>query len=568
MDKKDLIAISAGKTPAPLVLKNASVINVFSEEVIKSDIAIAEGFIVGIGQYQGDNEIDLAGKYVCPGFIDGHMHLESSLLRPDEFEKAVLPRGTTAVVADPHEIANVSGTTGIDYMRAVTKQLSMHTFFTLPSCVPSGPLDEPGATLKAMDLKPYYRKNNVVGLAEVMDAPGVISCDSDLLQKIADAYEANRLVDGHAPGLSGKELNAYIASGILSDHECSTKEEAMERLRLGQWIMVREGTAAKNLEALLPVCKPPFYHRAMFVTDDRHPEDLTHLGHIDAVIRKAISHGVDPIHAIVMATINPASYFRLPHLGAVAPGYKADLVVLSDLISVAVDEVYVDGVKVAKKGVMIHPSTYEVTPPPSILHSFHMKPVHPCDFRLPPLGDKVRVIQMHPHELLTSEEIMDTSTALSSDEVAKIAVIERHHHLDHIGLGLLKGYGLKKGAVATSVAHDTHNLIVVGQNDDDMAIAANRALEIQGGLILVNDGKVLSELPLTIAGLMSPLPMEDVTKRLVTLKEHALSLGISEDIDPFMTLAFMSLPVIPKLKINSRGLIDVEKQQIVDISIV
>ena len=571
-EKKRLIAAAAGRIEPDLVFKNARVVNVFTEELEQTDIAVCDGLIVGLGKYKAAAEIDLKGKFVCPGFMDGHMHLESSLLSPAEFEKAVVPHGTTGIIIDPHEIANVAGTTGIDYMMNQTSGLTMHVFYALPSCVPSSPLEESGQILEAGDLKHYYKRANVAALAEVMNAPGLVAGDDKLIAKIVDAEEAGREVDGHAPGLNGKALNAYVTAGVHSDHECTDAREGIEKMRRGQWIMVREGTAAKNLEALAPLCKPPYFRRALFVTDDRHPEDLIEEGHMDNAVRKAVALGADPIHAICMCTLNTAQYFQLKGYGAVAPGYRADLVVLSDLEKVKVEQVYIGGELAAENGKMLKPGSDSSAYHPMIWNSFHMKQVTADQLSYPVTAKKLRVISLKKHELLTDELIVDLSDedrknggiSLEKD-IIKMAVFERHHYTDHIGIGFLHGYGLKAGAIATSVAHDAHNLITAGTSDEDMAAAAERVRQLQGGLVVVKDGKVLEELPLPIAGLMCPLSCTQAAEKLASLKKAARELGVSADIDAFMTLAFVSLPVIPRLRLNGLGLIDVIRQEIADV---
>ncbi|MBR6089911.1 MAG: adenine deaminase, partial [Anaerolineaceae bacterium] len=509
---------------------------------------------------------------VCPGFMDGHMHIESSLLTPGEFENAVLPHGTTAIMADPHEIANVSGTAGLDYIMGLAKDLTMHVHFALPSCVPSNPLEESGAVLEADDLEPYYDREEVAALGEVMNAGGVVSGDDKLISKICDAERAGRVVDGHAPNLSGKALNTYVVAGVGSDHECTNAAEGKEKMRLGQWIMIREGTAAKNLEALIALCAPPYHQRAMFVTDDRHPEDLIQEGHMDNAVRKAIRLGADPVRAIKMCTWNPAQYFQLDHYGAVAPGYHADLVVLSDLEQVKVDQVYVNGELAAENGKTLKPAADPAPVSAEIWDSFHMQPVTPEQLAFPIKGDVLRVICLTKHDLLTEEKLIAVTDEDRANgginlkkDIIKMAVFERHHNTGHRGIGFLHGYGLKAGAIATSVAHDAHNLIVAGTNDSDMAAAAERVRKMKGGLVVVCDGAVLAELPLPIAGLMCPYGCAEAAEKMEKMKEAAHSLGVSNDIDAFMTLGFVSLPVIPKLRLNGRGLINVDLQEVTPV---
>lgn len=574
---KQRIETAAGSRKPQLVLKSARVLNVFTEELEEVDVAISDGYIVGLGTYEGEREVSLPGMIICPGFLDGHIHLESSMVAPKEFEQAVLPHGTTGVITDPHEIANVAGTEGIDYMLETTKDLNLDVYFMLPSCVPATGLDESGAVLLAEQLASYYQRDRVLGLAELMNAYGTVAGDEDILDKVADARKNQKIIDGHAPGISGRQLNAYVTAGVRSDHECSTAGEAMEKLRRGQWIMIREGTAAKNLQALMSLCKAPYADRCMFVTDDKHPGDLMTSGHIDGIIRRAVELGADPIKAIKMGSCHAARYFGLKEQGAVAPGYRADLVVLSDLETVTVHQVYKDGRLVAEDGRVVaeNKGTHEDLEKryPRVYRSFQMRKVRESDFQIEPKGSRIRAICLTPHELLTTEQEFAWTVQEGyapgvdvSNDLIKMAVLERHHGTGHIGLGFLHGYGLSAGAVATSVAHDSHNLIVAGVTDADMTLAANTVRRHRGGLAVVKDGKVLGVLPLPIAGLMTLEPAGDVDRELERLKSLTRELGIPETIDPFMTLAFASLPVIPKLRLNTCGLIDVEKQSVTDVT--
>ena len=581
------VQTASGEKKAQLVLKSAGVLNVFTEELESADVAISDGYIVGVGQgYEGEQEIELPGMIICPGFLDGHIHLESSMVVPVEFERAVLPHGTTGVVTDPHEIANVAGTEGIDYILEETGNLLLDVYFMLPSCVPATSLDESGAVLLAQQLEAYYQKDRVLGLAEMMNSYGTVHGDKEILEKFCGAKRHGRLIDGHAPGISGKALNAYVAAGVQSDHECSDAAEAMEKLRRGQWIMIREGTAAKNLEALMPLCREPFYQRCMFVTDDKHPGDLIRNGHMDGIIRQAIKLGARPAAAIKMASLNTAQYFGLRELGAVAPGYRADLTVLSDLENVSVCQVYKDGKLVARDGEVCEKARERQCPEilkqrqqdmekryPRVYRSFQMRKVRESDFAVEKNGSLIRAIRLTPGQILTEErefawtehEGYAPGVDVTKDLI-KMAVMERHHGTGHVGLGFLSGYGLKAGAVATSVAHDSHNLIVAGVNDPDMALAANTVRKYQGGLAVVRDGEVLGVLPLPVGGLMTQNPVEQTDEELERLKALTRELGIPDDIDPFMTLAFASLPVIPKLRLNTYGLIDVDSQIVVDIT--
>lgn len=569
---RERILVASGAKKAPLVLKGGRILNVFTKELTHGDVAIADGYIAGIGSYEGEEEIELDGMVVCPSFIDGHIHLESSMISPAAFEAAVLPHGTTAVVTDPHEIANVAGTQGIDYMLNVTEDLELDVYFMLPSCVPAAALEESGAVLEADELKPYYSHPRVFGLAEMMNSYGTVRADESILRKLLDAKKEQKLIDGHAPGLSGRELCAYAAAGVQSDHECSDFEEALEKLRCGQWIMVREGTAARNLEALIQVCQEPYAQRCMFVTDDKHSGDLKQTGHIDGIIRKAIRLGADPVTAILMGSFYPAQYFGLSKNGAVAPGYRADLVILSDLEQVTVKQVYKAGVLVAKDGKVQKRNYNTNCAYDRVFHSFHMAPVREEDFRIDGEGRFQRVICLTAGELLTRlwsverQEVHGFPTGVNPKmDIVKLAVLERHHHTGHRGIGFLQGYGLKRGGAATSVAHDSHNLIVAGVNDADMALAAEAVRRAGGGIAVAADGQVLGILPLPIGGLMTDEDAEAVDEKLERLKATARELGVAQGIDPFMTLAFVSLPVIPQVRLNTCGLVDTEKQERLEV---
>ena len=559
MKKQYLVEVATGRKRADLVLKNATYVNVFSNELCHGDIAVAKGQIVGMGEYEGETEIDVSGKIVCPGFIDAHIHLESSLAAPAEFAKAVIPHGTTTVITDPHEITNVMGTDGIDYMLQATEGLPIDVRFMLPSCVPATPLDESGANLDYRAIDSFYEHGRVQGLAEMMNFPGVTGGDTEVIAKIVAAQAHHKKIDGHAPGLTGKNLAAYIAAGVYSDHECSDMEDAMNKLRNGQFIMVRDGTAARNLEALVDLLKQPYYDRCMFCTDDKHPSDLLEKGHIDYIIKKAIALGVDPIVAVKTACHNPARYFALNNRGAIAPGYLADFAVVDNFENFNVELVFKKGVLTCKNG--------EVQPfaAPEIdgylrdraHNTFHVAHLSAEDFRdSRPRG----VIGLVPGEIVSTDNGYATEVDAEKD-ILKIAVIERHKNTRHIGLGYLQGYGLRSGAVATSISHDSHNIIVVGTNEEDMAFAANRIVENCGGITVVENGRVLGEVVLEIAGLMSEENLVSINNKLEIAKEQAFRLGVSRGVDPFMTLSFMSLPVIPTLRLTTRGVIDVIKQQ-------
>ena len=573
---REQVAAATGSKKAELVLKNAQIVNVFTQSVETGDIAIEGGYIVGIGNYEGITEKDLGGAYVCPGFLDGHIHIESSMTSPGEFERAVVPHGTTAVITDPHEIANVAGTAGIRFMMQSAQKLELDVYFMLPSCVPATDLDESGAELLAKDLEPFYADEKVLGLAEMMNAFGVTHGDKGCFEKLVQARSLKKAIDGHAPALSGKELNAYVTAGIRSDHECSDFEEAKEKFARGQWIMIRQGTAAKNLKGLMGMFEDPYYQRCLLVTDDKHPGDLIRIGHIDAIIREAVSMGADPIRAIRMGTLNAAAYFGLHDMGAVAPGYKADLAVFDDLRTLNVKQVYKGGKLVAEDGKMLHQkekiTDWSDEIKERVFHSFHRDPITVEELQLKETtGTHQRVIDMVAHELITRErieewkELPDVAKGVDvSRDIVKLAAIERHKNTGHVGLGFLGKYGLKKGAVATSIGHDSHNLVIAGVTDEDMVLAGNRVIENGGGLAIALEGKVLADLPLPIGGLMADEPVEVVDEKLEHMKKLSVELGISEDIDAFMTLAFISLPVIPKLRLNTYGVVDVEKHQVVE----
>ncbi len=558
--KQHIIDVAAGREKADLVLKNATYVNVFSGELDTCDIAVCEGLIVGMGDYQGLEETDMTGRIVCPGFIDTHIHLESSLVSPAEFARAVIPHGTTTVITDPHEITNVMGTDGIDYMMAATEGLPVDVRFMIPSCVPASPLDESGANLDYRDIDSFFEHPRVQGLAEMMNFPGILAADAATVSKIVASQAHHKKIDGHAPGLRGKELNAYVAAGVYSDHECADMEDAMAKLKLGQFIMIREGTAARNLEALMPLLlSEKYFSRCMFCTDDKHPSDLLEKGHIDYICREAVRMGADPIRTVQVACLHGARYFLLNNRGAIAPGYLADFAIVEDLRQFHVVTVYKKGQRVYDEGRL---APFLQPPIPAHLEqlardTFHLPVLTAADFAVSrPRG----VIGMVPGQIITTDAGYASAVDPERD-ILKMAVVERHRNTRHIGLGYLKGYGLKTGAVATSVAHDSHNIICVGAADEDMAFAVNRIAQNHGGIVVVRDGQVLAELPLEIAGLMSGKPLPEVNALLEQAKEVAHGMGVAREIDPFMTLSFMSLPVIPTLRLTTRGVVDVNTQQ-------
>lgn len=561
LKKQRIIAAAAGREPADLVLKNATFVNVFSNELSTMDIAVAEGLIVGMGSYQGRSEVDCTGKIVLPGFLDAHIHLESSLVSPTEFVKAVLPHGTTTVVTDPHEIANVMGTDGIEYMLQATEDLPVDVRFMLPSCVPATPLDESGAILDYRAIDSFYDHPRVQGLAEMMNFVGAINGDEQTVEKIVAAQAHHKKIDGHAPDLQGNDLNAYIAAGVYSDHECHDVKDAIAKLERGQFIMIREGTAARNLEALMPLLTGKYADRCMFCTDDKHPNDLLEKGHIDYIVKKAISLGADPITAVKVACHNAARYFLLNNRGGISPGYLADFVIIDNFQDFNIEQVYKKGVLMVDHGEIQDFPSPEIEPylVERAHKTFHVAALTAEDFaEKRPRG----IIGMVDGEITTVDAGYSDRIDVEYD-VLKIAVVERHKNTHHIGIGYIQGYGLKSGAVATSISHDSHNIIVVGTNETDMAAAVNQVVELNGGIVVWDGSQSVAEVPLAIAGIMSDEPLVTVNKKLETAKDAAHKLGVNPGIDPFMTLSFMALPVIPSLRITTRGVFDVTTQSYV-----
>ena len=553
--KQRIIAVAAGRKKADLVLKNAKYLNVFSNEFLSGDIAVANGLIAGVGKYDGKTEIDVSGKLVLPGFIDAHIHLESSMVTPAEFAKAVVAHGTTTVITDPHEITNVMGIDGVEYMIQASQNLPIDVHFMMPSCVPATEIDESGAELDCKDIDLYLDNKKVLGLAEMMNYVGVINGDKNVLSKIVTSQAHHKKIDGHAPELSGNDLNAYIAAGVYSDHECSTFENALEKLRKGQFIMIREGTAAHNLKALMPLLTQQYYSRCMFATDDKHPSDLLYGGHIDYIVKQALKNGADPIVALKTATHHAARYFLLNNKGAIASGYLADIVVVDNLEDFNVETVF-------KRGKLVFDGEVKAFSAPTVdeklaekcFDTFHLDSVTPSSFKV---DGKLGLIGLVGGELLTRN--LGTADKIDvENDILKIACIERHKGTNHIGVGYVKGYSLKSGAVATSVAHDSHNIITVGCNDDDIAVAVNAIKDSKGGIAVVENGKIKALLELPIAGLMSDEPLTTVNEKLENAKLSAYELGADKSIDPFMTLSFLSLPVIPSLRITTKGVFDAE----------
>ncbi len=567
MTLDEIIKAAHGEKEADILLTNVKIVNVFSGEIVAGNIAVADGYIVGFGSYSAKKTVDMKGRFVCPGFVDSHFHIESSMTCITEFARAVIPSGTTAVIADPHEIANVLGADGINYMLESSKNQPMNIYFTLSSCVPATDMETSGAKLGVDELLPFISNDRIVALAEMMNYPGVIYRDPEVLKKIELAKIHRKPVDGHAPGLTGKDLYAYIAAGISSDHECTTAGEAREKLDAGMHIMIREGTAAKNLSSLIPIINERSSRRIMWCADDRHPYDIMQHGHIDSMVRRAIKSGIDPVVAIQMATINPAEYFGINDIGAIGPGRRADLLVFSDIHNLRIEQVYTSGILVAENSQM----SPEISRPVSIPSkpSMNVK-LDAIDFSITVKSNHIRVIDVVPDQVITAQSVLEVSTSGNkavadiSRDILKIAVIERHTGSGNMGKGFVRGFGLKKGALASSVAHDSHNIIVVGTNDEDMKEAVLGVVKMGGGLAAVCDNKICASLALPVAGLMSLEPLTVVNEKLDNIFKSARELGSALH-DPFMALSFLALPVIPELKLTDKGLVDVRQFRIVPL---
>jgi adenine deaminase len=554
------LAVARGDEPADLVVRGGHVLSVFTREWLDADVAVVDGWIAGLGDYEGREVLDAGGRFVVPGFIDAHMHLESTKLLPDEFARLVLPLGTTAVVLDPHELANVLGTDGVHWLLDACEGLPLDFYFMASSCIPASVFESPRRPLRAGDLESLLRRKRVLGLAEMMNFPGVINGDESELEKLELAAGVH--VDGHAPGVLGKSLNAYVAAGIRSDHEALTVEEGRERLRAGMWLLIREASMARNLHALLPLVKEFGTDRIAFCTDDRDPEDIAENGHINGMVREAVAAGIAPEDAVVLATHNAATWHRLWHLGAIAPGYQADLLVLPDLERFEPEVTLKSGRPVEE---IPHPEV-----PEWVKHSVRVQPLTETDFRIAWTGGKARVIGLVPDQVVTEHLVDELSTkdgeavADPARDLAKIAVIERHLGTGRVGLGFVRGSGLQRGALASTVAHDAHNIVVVGVHDGDMVRAVRRLAELGGGIAVVERGVTRAELPLPVAGLLADAPLAEVIAMSLACNDAARALGWV-GATPFLTLAFLALSVIPSLKITDRGLVDVDRFELVPL---
>ncbi len=556
------LSVARGDEPADLVVRGGKVLSVFTKEWLETDVAIVDGFVAGLGEYEGLETLDAAERFVVPGFIDAHMHLESTKLLPDEFARLVLPLGTTAVVADPHELANVLGTDGVHWLLDACAEVPLDFYFMASSSIPASPFESPRRPLREGDLESLLRRRRVLGLAEMMNFPGVIAGDESELAKLELAGRAH--VDGHAPGVLGKQLNAYAAAGIGSDHEALTAEEGRERLRAGMWLLIREASMARNLQALLPLVAELGTSNIAFCTDDRDPEDIAASGHINGMVREAVAAGIAPEDAVVLASYNPAQWHRLWRLGAIAPGYRADLLVLPDLVRFQPNVVLKAGKTVDE---IERPEV-----PEWVKHSVRIQPVSSDDFRIPWTGGAGRVIGLVPDQVVTELLTLELTTsggaavADAAEDLVKIAAVERHLGTGRIGLGFVRGSGLQHGALASSVSHDAHNIVVVGVSDEDMALAVTRLAELGGGIVAVEDGRVHAELPLPVAGLLADAPLVEVIERSLACNDAARALGWS-GATPFLTLSFLGLSVIPSLKITDRGLVDVDRFELVPLKV-
>ncbi len=565
---KDIIEQGTRKQKADFVLKNGKFVNVFTGKLMSADIAICGGKIVGFGKYDGKEEIDISGKIALPGYIDAHAHIESSQLSPEEFAKLVVPRGTTTMIADPHEITNVCGIDGAKYIVDGAAKTPLEVHVMLPSCVPATPFETSGAVLSGSEIEKYINEEYLYGLGEFMNYPGVIYTDSDVVKKLEAANDAGKVIDGHAPNTSGEELNGYIATGIKTDHECASVDEARAKVSKGMYVHLREGSATKNVAENIKAVDIFNMRRFLFCTDDRHAADLVANGHIDNALRVAVANGLDPVWAVTIATLNAAECYNLRWKGAIAPAYDADIVVVDDIKNFNAKLVIKAGKLVAKDGKPLFET--ERVSCDAVKNTVRIKPVTPCDFKLALKGKKANVIRILKGGVVT-EKVVREVESLNGDVVVKgtnllkLAIVERHHKTGNIGKALLEGYGLKNGAIALTISHDSHNIVVLGDNNEDMALAVKEIERIGGGMVLIDGGKAYS-LPLDIAGLMSSLPAEDFVEKSEKLLEHAYAMGVNRDYEAFMSLSFMGLAVIPELKLTDKGLFDVNKFSFIDIN--
>lgn len=570
MNTKNLIDLAMKNKKAELVLKNAKIVNVFSHEIINSDVAIDNGIIVGVGSYDGIENIDLEGKFIVPGLIDSHLHIESAMVTPKEFAKAVVPRGTTTVIADPHEIANVCGLDGIEYMINSSENLPLDVYIMLPSCVPATNFENSGAVLSSDELTKFIKHPKVLGLGEMMNYPGVIYKDEDVISKLNLAHKSDKLIDGHGPDIKDEKLNAYVVSGVCTEHECSTVEEMLDRIRLGMYVMIREGSAARNLEELVRGINSFNYQRCLFCTDDRHPQDILNSGHIDNNVRLAIKNGIDPITAIQIATINAANCYNLKSIGAISPGYKADLLIVDNLKDFNIEEVYKNGKLVGKHKKALFES--KIVDTSKVIDTINIGKVNKENLKIILESDIVNVIRLLPHNLVTEKVVRKVDIKNNEFkyneklDILKLVVIERHKNTGNIGLGLVENFKLKNGSIASTIAHDSHNIIAIGDNDEDILNAIEEVKRIGGGISISSNGKILDSLSLPIGGIVSDKSIEYVNDKLNKMLNLAYNeLNVNKEIDPFMTLSFLALPVIPQIKLTDKGLFDVVKFEFIKV---
>ncbi|MFA6647866.1 MAG: adenine deaminase [Candidatus Izemoplasmatales bacterium] len=569
MNKEKLLKVARKEVLADLLVKNAKIINVFTKEIEYGNLAISDGYFIGVGDYKAVEEIDLKGSYIAPGFIDGHVHIESSMLTPNNYAQAVLPRGTTSVVADCHEIANVCGEIGIDFMLEASKNLPLDVYMMIPSCVPSTKFETSGAFLRAENIKKYVNNNRVLGLGEMMDYPGTINGDKEVLKKIE--LFSHKVIDGHAPGVYKEDLNAYCLAGVKTCHECTTPDELVEKVKRGMYIHLREGSQTKNVRDLLPGINQKYYSHILFCSDDLHPLDIGKIGHIDNNINIAIQYGIDPIEAISMATINIANCYNINDSGAISPGRKADFVVFDSLEKIEVKKVYKNGKLVVSDSEVLFSSEHLDYTGVLDTVKFNIDNVN-LEYKLK--SDFVNVIGLIKNNVTTLK--LKRNVVLNdlifypklNDDLLKLVVIERHRLTGNIGKGIVEGYGLKDGAIAMTIAHDSHNLVCIGDNDLDMLCAINKIKDIGGGIVIAKDNRVIDYLQLAVGGLMSTENLEFVSNKISNLEKIARKIGVSKDIeDPFLQLAFLSLTVIPELKLSDFGLFDVNNFRIIPLEV-